>query len=92
MSMVAKEGRSPIALVRQGTEPCMLPHDFEKECNFIQGNVESDVMHESFVDIGQDVGLGGCPKSTPADNDMSTCSALAWYDMIELDDEKASKA
>ena len=59
MSMVAKEGRSPIASVRQGTDPCTSAHEFDKECNVIQECGDSRASHESFVGIGQVVGLGG---------------------------------
>ena len=91
MSMVVKEGRSPIALIRQGTEPCLSPHEFDKDCNAIQQCDDNEGSHESFVDRGQMVGLGGCPKSTHAYTDRNTCSALAWYDMIEYDTERPNR-
>ena len=67
MNMFEREGRAPLAPIRQGTSPCSIPAQFDPEDD-----------HELMVYEVHCNGLGGCldPTQTPYRSE-----ALAWADM-----------
>ena len=58
MGMYSVEGRSTIAPVRSGTEPCVIPTEFEQESEPIPTCASLEVSHERFGSGGHS-GLGG---------------------------------
>ena len=81
--MFPQDGRSKLSPIRSGTEPCTTAVDFDEESPDValcenDGDIVSSKCH------GRD-GQGGCLDMTRPDNHVDSYSALAFYDMLDVE-------